>query len=364
MGRFESLEAGGTTARVYTAGAHEPGVPGVVVLHPWWGLNEDVIAFADRLAGEGLPSPRPTCSTAPWRRRSRTPSGWPVGRPGRRGVAVLATIDWLAERLGPDARLGLLGFSFGAWCGWSAADRDRWPRRSSTTAPSRASSPASPAPSSATSPRRTIRVGRGDPRDGGRAPRPAARRRSIAIREPATGSPSRRATPAVRTPSTWHSSARCVPAAAPGARRNPRRLARERRAVTESSARRRSTSRWHGGLAGPERRRLRLFRTASLRREPGLSPRSATCPTWTSTSWTWTPARRRDRAADHYRRRLPGDDPAGRRARRADLGARAQPGLSADPTAVQTYVIRARPSSPRRVLLAGGPRLRAQAGQP
>ena len=39
---------------------------------------------------------------------------------------VLATIDWLADRLGPDARIGLLGFSFGAW--WSvasAADRDR-----------------------------------------------------------------------------------------------------------------------------------------------------------------------------------------------------------------------------------------------
>ncbi len=54
MGTFKSVEAGGTTARVYTAGTHERGVPGVVVLHPWWGLNEDVIAFADRLAGEGF----------------------------------------------------------------------------------------------------------------------------------------------------------------------------------------------------------------------------------------------------------------------------------------------------------------------
>src|SRR6266576_3387924 len=53
MGEFETIEAGGTAARLYVAGDVGPGATGVVVLHPWWGLNDDVIAYADRLAGEG-----------------------------------------------------------------------------------------------------------------------------------------------------------------------------------------------------------------------------------------------------------------------------------------------------------------------
>jgi carboxymethylenebutenolidase len=28
--------------------------PGLIVLHPWWGLNEEMKSFADRLAGEGF----------------------------------------------------------------------------------------------------------------------------------------------------------------------------------------------------------------------------------------------------------------------------------------------------------------------
>lgn len=27
---------------------------GVVVLHPWWGLNDDVVAYADQLADGGF----------------------------------------------------------------------------------------------------------------------------------------------------------------------------------------------------------------------------------------------------------------------------------------------------------------------
>ena len=127
MGRFELLEADGTTARVYTAGAHEPGVPGIVVLHPWWGLNEDVIAFADRLAGEGFAIAAPDLfdgSVA-----STIEDAERLAKSADEAAVeslVLATIDWLAERLGPDSKIGLLGFSFGAW--WSvasAADRDR-----------------------------------------------------------------------------------------------------------------------------------------------------------------------------------------------------------------------------------------------
>jgi carboxymethylenebutenolidase len=127
MGTFESIEAGGTTARVYAAGTHEPGVPGVVVLHPWWGLNEDVITFADRLAGEGFAIAAPDLFNGSV--ASRVEDAEKLARSADEAAVeslVLATIDWLADRLGPDTKIGLLGFSFGAW--WSvasAADRDR-----------------------------------------------------------------------------------------------------------------------------------------------------------------------------------------------------------------------------------------------
>ncbi len=97
------------------------------MLHPWWGLNEDVIAFADRLAGEGFAIAAPDLfdgSVA-----STVEDAERLARSADEAAVeslVLATIDWLAERLGPDAKIGLLGFSFGAW--WSvasAADRDR-----------------------------------------------------------------------------------------------------------------------------------------------------------------------------------------------------------------------------------------------
>src|SRR5882672_9365124 len=52
-GRFEELAVGGETARLYASGTGGT-KPGVVVYHPWWGLNDDVIAYADRLAGAGF----------------------------------------------------------------------------------------------------------------------------------------------------------------------------------------------------------------------------------------------------------------------------------------------------------------------
>ena len=52
-GRFEKLDAGGESVRSYASGAGDASA-GVVVFHPWWGLNDDVIAYADRLAGAGF----------------------------------------------------------------------------------------------------------------------------------------------------------------------------------------------------------------------------------------------------------------------------------------------------------------------
>ena len=54
MGNFETISSGDTTTRQYEAGDIQPGSPGVVVLHPWWGLNDDILAYSDRLGDAGF----------------------------------------------------------------------------------------------------------------------------------------------------------------------------------------------------------------------------------------------------------------------------------------------------------------------
>ena len=114
MGEFDVVSAPGIEARVYEAGVATRGA-GVVVLHPWWGLNADVLAFADRLAAAGYAVAAPdlyhgdvvdTVEAADAR----------VGKlDGAEGMAIVrATVEDLATKLGPDARLAVLGFSLGA----------------------------------------------------------------------------------------------------------------------------------------------------------------------------------------------------------------------------------------------------------
>ena len=47
------------------------GAEGVLLLHAWWGLTDDVSAYAERLAGEGFAVRAP--------RHCRAPSLQPVG---------------------------------------------------------------------------------------------------------------------------------------------------------------------------------------------------------------------------------------------------------------------------------------------
>jgi len=84
MGRFETIAAGGASSRVYAAGDDAPGAPGVVVFHPWWGLNEDLLAYADRVAAAGFAVVAGPVPRLGWRRRSMKRSGWPAWSMGRR----------------------------------------------------------------------------------------------------------------------------------------------------------------------------------------------------------------------------------------------------------------------------------------
>jgi carboxymethylenebutenolidase len=127
MGEFDKIESGETTSRLYIAGEPSTGAAGVLVLHPWWGLNDDVIAYVDRLAGAGLVVAAPDLFggqvAATIEEADRL-----AGAADEEAVdsIVLAAVDRLADRTGPTAKLAALGFSFGAhWAMWSPVQRDR-----------------------------------------------------------------------------------------------------------------------------------------------------------------------------------------------------------------------------------------------
>jgi len=124
---FETIEAGGKTSRMYAVGDLRPGRPGVVVFHPWWGLNDDVVAYADRLAAAGFAVVAPDVfggQVASTIEEAERLAG--AADEAAVDVIALAAVDHLADRLGPAAKLAALGFSFGAhWSMWSPTERDR-----------------------------------------------------------------------------------------------------------------------------------------------------------------------------------------------------------------------------------------------
>lgn len=131
MGEFEKLGVGDKTTRLYLAGDLRPGAPAVVLLHAWWGLNDDVVAYADRLADAGFAVVAPdmfdgqVASTIDEADRLSSSAEGPETEPTVEAIA-LAAVDDLAERLGPTSRLAVVGFSFGAaYATLIPAERDR-----------------------------------------------------------------------------------------------------------------------------------------------------------------------------------------------------------------------------------------------
>jgi carboxymethylenebutenolidase len=133
-GRFETIvaDAGGTQAsavgaRAYAVGEAEPGAPGVVLFHAWWGLNDDVVDYADRLADAGFAVIAPDLYGGPLATTIEEAERLSGALDEATADAIaLAAIDRLADHLGPAARIATVGFSLGAaWSVWSAAMRDR-----------------------------------------------------------------------------------------------------------------------------------------------------------------------------------------------------------------------------------------------
>ena len=128
MGAFETLVVGDLTTRMYVAANGRRDAPGVVVLHAWWGLNDDVVAFADRLAAAGFTVVAPDLfgdgQVATTIDDAERLSG--AAEEATVDAIALAAVDSLTRRLAPTAPLAALGFSFGAvWAMWTPAERDR-----------------------------------------------------------------------------------------------------------------------------------------------------------------------------------------------------------------------------------------------
>jgi carboxymethylenebutenolidase len=127
MGVFETIETGDTRARLHVAGQLGPGSAGVALFHAWWGLNDDILAFAERLAAEGFAVVTPDLfggQVASTIEEADLLSS--TANEAAVDAIALATVDHLADRLGPTGTLAALGFSFGAhWAMWSPAERNR-----------------------------------------------------------------------------------------------------------------------------------------------------------------------------------------------------------------------------------------------
>jgi carboxymethylenebutenolidase len=122
---FDQLTVGGETARTYTRIIDGAQVA-VVVLHAWWGLNDDVITYSDRLADRGFAVLAPdmfrgqVATTAEHAERLSQ-----EGDAGIAGDVAWAAIDRLATDL-PDAPIAVLGWSFGAaYAIWAPSLRPR-----------------------------------------------------------------------------------------------------------------------------------------------------------------------------------------------------------------------------------------------
>lgn len=118
-GQDITFDVEGKPANGYLASPDQPGAPGVIVLHAWWGLNEFFRNLCDRLANEGFVAFAPDLNDG---RVAKTVDDAKqlmaeLSSERKRAVAS-ALVDFMRAR--PEVRsepLTLIGFSMGA--AWS-----------------------------------------------------------------------------------------------------------------------------------------------------------------------------------------------------------------------------------------------------
>jgi len=121
----QDLTVDGRTTSLHFLPPDGPPAAGVVVLHPWWGLNDDVMAYCRRLADAGFAVAAPDLYEGRLASTVEEADRFSASLDEDAADAyALAAVDALAEALDPSARLGALGFSMGApWALWLPAHR-------------------------------------------------------------------------------------------------------------------------------------------------------------------------------------------------------------------------------------------------
>lgn len=125
MGEDRQVQAGDRTVRLHVSSPAAPTSAGVVLLHPWWGLNEDVVAYADRLSEAGFAVVAPDLYggqvVAAIDEAERLSESMDEAAAG---AAALAAVENLVAMLGQSPRIGCVGFSMGAgWAVWLGGKR-------------------------------------------------------------------------------------------------------------------------------------------------------------------------------------------------------------------------------------------------
>ena len=126
MGQMTRLQAAAGDTDTYVAPARpSPGAP-VLLLHPWWGLNQTIRDLADRLAGDGFTVMAPdlfdgTVLTTPDDAKTHLRSLTEADS-ARIRACTEATLDHLLARPNVRAnRAAIIGLSFGAMEGTDVA---------------------------------------------------------------------------------------------------------------------------------------------------------------------------------------------------------------------------------------------------
>jgi carboxymethylenebutenolidase len=127
MGKTITIQSPAGVASAYLATATPPPGAPVLLLHPWWGLNQTIRALADRLAGDGFTVMAPdmfdgTVLTTPDDAKGHVTSLTRADG-DRIRAGVQATLDQLLAH--PDARgerAAIIGLSFGAMEGTEVAE--------------------------------------------------------------------------------------------------------------------------------------------------------------------------------------------------------------------------------------------------
>lgn len=127
MGLATSVKSTGHAA--YVALPERGTGTGVLVLHSWWGLNEDVRGFCDLLADNGLvalaPSLYPNEETATTIAEAEALIEEHDSDPSNAARVLLAAVDQLSGMAEVNSdQIGVVGFSMGAyWALWLAEER-------------------------------------------------------------------------------------------------------------------------------------------------------------------------------------------------------------------------------------------------